>query len=163
MRVLVSQGKFEKVSNQAWAEGLKCGTHRLKQSWVEKRFDNLDEQGFPKPLPEDVDRPEACCVLPEHQLDHSYHAEEPGSLQQLSTWKLMVESGEMTEDALRECSLMPHIEYEVHGMLDFEGLEDAKDILTSPKKRKREAGLMRCSLLRASRLRRRGRRIIRGF
>ena len=57
LRPMVSQGKFEKVSKQAWAEGLKYGTHRLKQSWVEKRFDNLDEQGFPKPLPEDVEVP----------------------------------------------------------------------------------------------------------
>ena len=55
LRPMVSQGKFEKVSNQAWAEGLKHGTHRLRQSWIDKRFDNLDEQGFPKPLPEERD------------------------------------------------------------------------------------------------------------
>ena len=58
LRPMVSQGKFEKVSNQAWAEGLKYGTHRLRQSWIEKRYDNLDEEGFPKPLPEDDEKPE---------------------------------------------------------------------------------------------------------
>ena len=53
----------------------------------------------------------------------------------------MAASGEMTEDALRECSLMPYMDYEVHGILDFEGLEEAKELLTSLKKRRREAGI----------------------
>ena len=139
-RPMLSKGKFEKVSNQAWAEGLKFGTHRLRQSWIEKRFDNLDEKGFPKPLPEDVDVAEEDRVLPAEQMDCSYHAE-PGSLQELSTWQLMAESGEMSEDALEQCSLLPWMEYEVQGMLDFEGLEEAKELLITPKKRRLEAGI----------------------
>ena len=86
-RPMLSKGKFEKVSNQAWAEGLQFGTHRLKQSWVDKRFDNVDELGFPKPLPGDEQLSEKDRVLPENQLDCSYHPEVPGSLQELSTWQ----------------------------------------------------------------------------
>ena len=53
----------------------------------------------------------------------------------------MVKTGEMTEDAMRECSRMPFMEYEVRGWLDMEGLEGAKDLLTSPKQRRIEAGV----------------------
>ena len=121
----ISEGKFEKVTEQPWAQGLRLGTHRLRSSWVKKRFDNLDEQGFPQPLPEDK--------LPESQIDMSYSVE-PGNLNELSTWHLMAATGEMTEEALRQCSLLPFMEYEATGMLDFEGLEEATGTLISPKK-----------------------------
>ena len=85
--------------------------HMLRRCWVEKRFDNLDEQGFPQPLPEDK--------LPESQIDGSYSVE-PGNLNELSTWQLMAESGEMTEEALRQCSRMPSMEYEESGLLHFQ-------------------------------------------
>ena len=133
--------RFEKVTDQTWAKDLALGTHRLRQSWVEKRVDNVDEEGFPKPLREDEEVPEKDRVLPECQLDCSYHPEEPGSLLELSTWKLMTEKGEMSETALRDCSQMPWMEWEVQGMLDFEGLEEAKELLISPKTRRLEAGL----------------------
>ena len=118
-------GKFEKVTDQPWAQGLSLGTHRLRSSWVEKRFGNLDEQGFPQPLPEGK--------LPESQIDGSYSVE-PGNLNELSTWQLMAESGEMTEQALTQCSLLPFMEYEVSGLLDVEGLDEATQLLDSPKK-----------------------------
>ena len=132
LRPNITEGKFERVSNQPWAKDLKFGTHRLRQSWVDQRYDNLDEQGFPMPLPEDT--------LPEPQLDASYNVE-PGNLNELNTWKLMAEEGEMTEEAMRQCSVLPFIEYEMSGLLDFEGLEEAKALLVSPKKRRIEAGL----------------------
>ena len=97
--------------------------------------DNLNEQGFPNPLPEDK--------LPESQIDASYHVE-PGNLMELETWKLMAETGEMTEEALRYCSVMPCIEYEVDGMLDFEGLGEAKELLISPQQRRMRLGSIRC-------------------
>ena len=62
-------------------------------------------------------------------------------MSELRTWQLMAETGEMTEEALRKCSLMPFMEYEVSGLLDFEGLEEAKELLISPKKRRIEAGV----------------------
>ena len=132
LRPNITEGKFEKVTEQPWTDGLTLGTHRLRQSWVEKRFDNLDEQGFPMPLPEDK--------LPEPQLDASYNVE-PGNLNELNTWKLMAEQGEMTEEAMRQCSVLPFMEYEIAGLLDFEGLETAKELLVSPKKRRIEAGV----------------------
>ena len=52
LRPNLSEGKFEKVTGQPWAAHLKQGTHMLRSSWVEKRFDNLYEQGFPKALPQ---------------------------------------------------------------------------------------------------------------
>ena len=64
-----------------------------------------------------------------------------GNLDELSTWQLMAESGEMPEEALKHCATLPFIEYEVSGLLDFEGLEEAKKLLTSPKKRRLEAGV----------------------
>ena len=132
LRPNITEGKFERVSKQAWAKDLQFGTHRLRQSWVEKRFDHLDEQGFPMPLTEDK--------LPEPQLDASYNVE-PGNLNEFNTWKLMAEQGEMTEEALRQCNVLPFMEYEVSGLLDVEGLEEAKELLVSPKKRRIEAGL----------------------
>ena len=134
LRPNVTEGKFEKITEQSWAEGLKHGTHRLKRSWCEKRYDNLNEQGFPNPLPEDEDK------LPESQIDASYNVE-PGNLMELATWKLMAETGEMTEDAMRFASQMQFIEYEVQGMPDFEGFEEAKKLLTSPKQQRINAGI----------------------
>ena len=132
LRPNITEGKFERVSRQPWAKDLKFGTHRLRRSWVEKRFDNLGEQGFPMPLPEDK--------LPEPQLDASYNVE-PGNLNELNTWMLMAKEGEMTEEAMRACSVLPFMEYEMSGLLDFECLEEAKALLVSPKKRRIEAGL----------------------
>ena len=104
----------------------------MRSSWVEKRFDNLDEQGFPQPLPEGN--------LPESQIDGIYSVE-PGNLNELSTWQLMAASSEMTVEALRQCSLLPCMEYEVSCLPDFEGLEEAKELLINPKKRRLEAGV----------------------
>ena len=42
LRPMLTEGRFEKATYQAWAEGCKLGTHRLKQSWSQKRFDSLD-------------------------------------------------------------------------------------------------------------------------
>ena len=93
LRPNISEGKFEKVTGQPWAAHLQLGTHRLRSSWVEKRFDNLDEQGFPTALPD--------TKLPESHMDGSYNVEpDGGSLNELTTWKLMAESGEMPEEAL---------------------------------------------------------------
>ena len=106
----------------------------MRSSWVEKRSDNLDEQGFPKALPQ--------TKLPESQMDGSYNVEpDGGSLNELETWKRMAKSGEMSEEALEQCATLPFMEYEVSGLLDFEGLEEAKKLLISPKKRRLEAGL----------------------
>ena len=53
VRPNMTEKKFEIVTQQDWAKDLKFGTHRLRESWIRKRFDNLDEKGCPKPLPED--------------------------------------------------------------------------------------------------------------
>ena len=75
-------------------------------------------------------------------MDGSYNVEpDGGSLDELDTWKRMAKSGEMPEEALEQCAPLPFIEYEVSGLLDFEGLEEAKKLLISPKKRRLEAGL----------------------
>ena len=133
MRPNITEGKFEKVTEQPWAQGLALGTHRLKESWLQKRFDHLDAEGFPTPLPE-------LLQLPDAQLDATYSVE-PGDLNELSTWELMVQTGEMTDDAMRQCSRLPFMEYEVSGWLDFEGLEEAKELLMSPKQRRIQAGV----------------------
>ena len=102
---------------------IKLGTHRLRQSWVQKRFDNLDDNLFPKPLPEDK--------LPESQLDCTYNVE-PGDLNEPATWKFMAESGEMSLDALRECVQFPFMDYDVNNLPDFEGLEEANTPSSGP-------------------------------
>ena len=132
LRPNITEQKFEKVTQQPWAEHLQMGTHRLKQSWIDKRFEHLDEQGFPKAWREDK--------IHESQLDASY-CEEPGSLLELNTWKMMAETGEMTEEALKSCSLMPWMEYELNNIPDFEGLEEAKELMISPKTKRLQAGL----------------------
>ena len=74
-------------------------------------------------------------MLPESQMDGSYNVEpDGGSLNELETWKRMAKSGEMTEEALEQCATLPLVGYDVSGLLDFEGLEEAKKLLISPKK-----------------------------
>ena len=53
LRPNLSERKFEKVTGQPWAAHLSMGTHMLRSSWVEKRFDNLGEQGFPNGVASD--------------------------------------------------------------------------------------------------------------
>ena len=69
----------------------------------------------------------------ESQVDGGYSVE-PGNLNEFSPWRLMVGSGEMTDEAFRQCSQMPFMEYGVSGLLGFEGLEEANEFLISPKK-----------------------------
>ena len=54
---------------------------------------------------------------------------------------MMAETGEMSEEALRCCSLMPFMEYELNNIPDFEGLEEAKELMISPKTKRLQAGL----------------------
>ena len=100
----------------------------MRQSWVEKRFYHLDEQGFPKAWSEDKIR--------ESQLEDSYSVEK-GDLNELTIWKMMAATGEMDEEALRHCSECPFMEYEVAGIPDFEGLREARQLLLSPSAQQR--------------------------
>ena len=129
----MSQAKFEPITEQAWAQGLQFGSHRLMKSWVAQRFSNVDEQGFPKPLSEDT--------VEECQIDASYSVE-PGSLSELSTWKAMAKTGEMSQEALRYASEIPCMEYELYSQeWGFEGLEEAQKLLISPKQKRLQAGI----------------------
>ena len=129
LRPVVSQKKFVKVTEQKWAEALPLGTHRLKAEWVQKRFQNLDENGMPKPV--------VKKELP--QEDVTFHGE-PGDEQVLTSWKEMARTGEMTKDALRQMTQEPWLEMEV-SCLEMEGLEEAKELLKTPRQRRQELGL----------------------
>eukprot|EP00959_Pyramimonas_sp_CCMP1952_P464056 9485972-Pyramimonas_sp.AAC.1 len=50
LRPKPTSGRFEKASDERWFQDsdLRLGTHRLRSSWVQKRFENLDDQGIPK-------------------------------------------------------------------------------------------------------------------
>ena len=46
LRPRVSEGRFVRASEEAWAKELTLGTHRLRDSWVAKRFDHVSEEGI---------------------------------------------------------------------------------------------------------------------
>ena len=48
VRPKVSEGRFVRVSEETWATYVPLGTHRLRRSWCQRRFENLDENGMPR-------------------------------------------------------------------------------------------------------------------
>ena len=95
LRPRVSQGRFVRASEEAWAKELTLGTRRLRDSWTAKRFDHVSEEGIPgkyKPLTKTEEA---------HEAEACYH-DAPGDLRSLTTWTEMVEKGELSKEALKE-------------------------------------------------------------
>ena len=88
-RPALSKGAFVKATDEAWAAGLKAGSHRLRKSWVDKRYDNLDENGLPK-------RVEPIREKDKEEQGEASYRDDPGDVSALATWQAMVEHGEMT-------------------------------------------------------------------
>ena len=136
LRPKMSKGTFVKATEEAWAKDLVVGTHRLRSSWVAKRYENLDEKGLPKtvePLKEE-DK--------EEQGQASYH-DNPGDVSVLESWKAMVEAGEMTPAAVRDIQKQPWLAFEVNEVEGLEGLGEARELLKTPQEMRRERGLDR--------------------
>ena len=136
LRPKLSEGAFVKASEEKWFQDgkLKVGQHRLRSSWVEKRFNNLDDQGMPKDLPPLTDKDKA------QEGEAGVHGE-PGDLSALATWQDMVASGELTEAALQDLSRQAWLAMEINDIEGIEGLEEAKQLLRTPAQRRQELGL----------------------
>ena len=120
---------FEKTSEQKWTEGLKLGSHRLPQSWFEKRL-NLDDEAMPK-MP---------IISKDAEEEQSYSAK-PGDKRCLSAWKHMLEKGEMTHEDFKELQDEPWFETEVMDFKGLEGLEEYKELMKTPAEMRKERGI----------------------
>ena len=100
--------RFVKALDQDWAqqiEGLKFGTHRLKQSWIDQRFQNLDDDGMPLEIKVACDK----NGIPD-DAEYEQNAPEGQTKSVLSVWKELATSGELTEAQLAELKEHPGIE-----------------------------------------------------
>ncbi|MCP4242689.1 MAG: hypothetical protein GY772_19205, partial [bacterium] len=104
------------------------GSHRLKQSGCEGRYDWIEgDNNMPKPL--------AIETLEEEQCYHG--AESPEA--RLTTWAKMVEAGELSNVQLSEMCKEPWLHIELQNrVVDFEGLAEYRELLKSPAQLRKE-------------------------
>eukprot|EP00959_Pyramimonas_sp_CCMP1952_P159873 3343850-Pyramimonas_sp.AAC.1 len=119
LRPKLSQGAFVKASEEKWFQDgqLKIGQHRLRSSWVEKRFNNLDDEGMPQDVPVLTEKDKA------QEGEAGVHGE-PGDLSVLATWQDMIASGELTEAAVQDLSRQAWLAMEINDIEGMEGLEE---------------------------------------
>ena len=59
----------------------------------------------------------------------------------MATWEAMVQSGELTKDALKDLVRQPWLSMEVNDVEGFEGAVEAKELLRTPAQRREALGL----------------------
>ena len=65
LRPNIKKGELERSADQPWCEGFKFGSHRIRASWSDQRFDHLGEKNVPKDL--DWKKHEEALELEEEQ------------------------------------------------------------------------------------------------
>lgn len=103
LRPNLETAKFEKATEQDWAQNLKLGSHRLNQQWFENRF-NLDEAGMPK-MP----------IISKQEDEEQSYTVEPNEQRTLKSWQDLAQTGKLTEDDLKSLQEEPWFEMEVNG------------------------------------------------
>ncbi len=147
MRPDFEAGKLVKTEGQAWCESFPKGTHRMKSSWFDKRFDHLDkETGIPAPqkLCEgdmDIEASSGKIIykLPT-DCEQSYWSK-PGEKRDFQVWKQMLAAGEITEDQLREWRDQPWFEMEVSTFQGLDGLDQLPKLFQTPKQMRIARGI----------------------
>ena len=133
-----TQPRFVKASDQAWykEKEFKMGTHRLKTSWLDERYNNLDEKSMPKQVVVPCDKDGFTA-----EADHTYHLPEDERKQLLSVWKELAASGELTEVQLDELQENNAIEMNLENFDGFEGLDNYQELMKTPAQQRRERGI----------------------
>ena len=135
VRPSISQKTFLRCDDEAWAQGMPQGSHRMQKSWIEGRLQFLDENGMPTPVPEG----EAEEIL-NKQAEQTYSHE--GAERCLETWRSLLANGDLTQEQLDEMKKEPWFEMEVQKFSHFEGAsEEYKNMIKTPKDLRREAGV----------------------
>jgi hypothetical protein len=137
IRPNIDQGTFERTSGQPWKEGMRVGSHRLKQSWFNERFSHLDENGMPLAGEIKVEKP---GEIPD-DAEQTYHVEEGSVKKPLSVWKEQLQEGIVTEADIREFQEEPWFALELQNFKGLDGIEDCKQLLKTPKQKRIERGL----------------------
>ena len=132
LRPNIAERKFVRVLQEPWAKDLRCGTHRLRQQWCDKRFDHLDQDGMPQ-------KPKALKV---NEDAGQAHIELTEQARVLDSWEEMSKTGELTEEHLKDLSQDPACEFCVtefqKKLTDF---KDLADLLKTPKMKRQAAGI----------------------
>ena len=78
------QQRLVKAIDEPWAKGFTEGNHRIRKEWAAERYQWLDDQGVPSPLPfQQMGAGVACMADME---EHSYHGPE-GAKVSLASWQ----------------------------------------------------------------------------
>ena len=124
------------ASDEAWFKDheLKIGSHRLKSSWVDQRFSNLDQDGMPKDVASLSEKDKVQQGEPNYDVN-------PQDTTTLATWQDMVQTGVLTPKALQELQQEPWLDMVINSSEGLEGLSEAKELLKTPQQRRAELGI----------------------
>ena len=133
MRPDMSTGKFKRCCDEEWAQDMPLGSHRMKRSWLDERFSWLDENGMPTKIPED----EYEAAMGEEQ---TYVVSEHDR-RVLSTWQELLATGDLAQENLDEMMSEPWFALEVQEFEHFDGADEYKKLIRTPKELRKEAGV----------------------
>ena len=72
--------------------------------------------------------------------EQSYSVEE-GEQRKLASWTEMADTGALSTEALEELQQCPYLEIAISDFAEFEGLEDYKELMKTPKMKRAEKGI----------------------
>ena len=142
-RPKIGEKRFVRVADEAWAQeryekgSSKEGqlkfpfkSHRLRSSWIEKRFDHLDEEGIPKKM---------RLAIEEEEQNY----DEPAKLSDnvLKDCEELHEKGELTKEELEDLRGETWFEQELLIAVEMPEMEKYKEIMKTPAQMRRERGI----------------------
>ncbi len=123
--------KLVKSVDQEWCKDFKLGSHRLKGSWMDRRFERFDpETGVPE-----------CPIVHQEEHEEQSYSVEPGQKRSLKVWIEMHSEGFLTDEDLKELQEEPWFEQAVSDFRGLDGLEEYKDFLKTPAQQRIERGI----------------------
>ena len=124
------------ASDEDWFKDheLKIGSHRLRSSWVDLRFSNLDQDGMPKDVASLSEKDKVQQGEPNYDVN-------PQDTTLLASWQDMAQTGVLTPEALQELQQEPWLDMVINSSEGLEGLSEAKELLKTPQQRRADLGL----------------------
>ena len=134
IRPCLSSGKFISCSSEEWAQGMPEGSHRMRKDWTEDRMTWLNEEGMPKPISaEEWDK--------NFEEEQTYLTTENAE-RELSTWRALLQDGELTQTELDQMKAEPWFELEIQEFKDHAEVHKGYlDLIKTPKQLRQEAGV----------------------
>ena len=124
------------ASDEDWFKDheLKIGSHRLRSSWVDLRFSNLDQDGMPQNVASLSEKDKVQQGEPNYDVN-------PQDTTLLASWQDMAQTGVLTPEALQELQQEPWLDMVINSSEGLEGLSEAKELLKTPQQRRADLGL----------------------